>query len=140
MIEIFELNDIDNIAAKIINNYAAKIYCFEGEMGSGKTTLITALANQLKVSDHVSSPTYSLVNEYHYTEGKIYHLDLFRIKNIQELLDIGILDILYNNQYCFIEWPQIVKPLLEEDYIDITLTKYAENSRSIEINLSKIGD
>lgn len=139
MIEIFKLNDIDNIAGKIIKNYAPKIYCFEGEMGSGKTTLIAALADKLKVTDHVSSPTYSLVNEYHYTEGKIYHLDLFRIKNIQELLDIGILDIIYSSQYCFIEWPQLAKPLLEEHYINIILTKTAENSRRIEISQSKIG-
>lgn len=140
MIEIFNLNDIENIAGKIINNYTPKTYCFEGEMGSGKTTLIAALANILKVTDHVSSPTYSLINEYHYPEGKIYHLDLFRIKNIQDLLDIGILDILYSDQYCFIEWPQLAKPLLEQDYIDIVLTKTAENSRRIEISLSKIGD
>ncbi|MEQ1745880.1 MAG: tRNA (adenosine(37)-N6)-threonylcarbamoyltransferase complex ATPase subunit type 1 TsaE [Saprospiraceae bacterium] len=97
-----------------------------GGLGAGKTTLVQAFCRWLGVADTPTSPTFSLVNEYAYrnTAGqhmRLHHLDLYRLKNTEEALDIGIEEILYDRWYCFIEWPQVVEPLLPEDTVKIHL-------------------
>lgn len=97
-----------------------RIFAFYGNMGVGKTTFIKAICQQLGVKDIVSSPTYALVNEYLYpdpstsTPTSIYHLDLYRLKDLEETLAIGIEEYLLSGQYCFIEWPQIIEPLFDQ--------------------------
>ena len=95
-----------------------------GSNGSGKTTLIKELCKILGSQDHFSSPTYSIVNEYVYPGGKLFHFDLYRLKNLNELLDIGFEDYLYSGQYCFIEWPELAKDLINSDYVKIHLNDY----------------
>ncbi len=93
--------------------HSQKIILFKGEMGAGKTTLIKEICRQLGVTDAVSSPTFSLVNEYQTANGQtIYHFDFYRIKNLQEVYDMGYEEYFFSGNYCFIEWPEMIEPLI----------------------------
>ena len=100
----------------------ARILLFRGEMGAGKTTLIKELCRQLGSTDNFSSPTFSIVNEYDSPGGKLFHFDLFRLKNAGELLDIGIDEYLNSGSWCFFEWPDLVQDLVQPPYIRIDLS------------------
>lgn len=105
-----------------------------GELGAGKTAFVKAFCRRLKVSENVSSPTFALVNEYSYFDEKkqaaaIYHLDLYRLTDLDEALNIGIEDYLDNNSYCFIEWPEIIEPLLPTDMVFIKIEVLPDGSR-----------
>ncbi len=108
-----------------------------GEMGAGKTTFVKAFCQYLGVQSLVSSPTFSLVNEYVYVEKGveklIHHLDLYRLKDLEEALDIGIEDYLYDHDYCLIEWPQIIEPLLDADVLKISFEISDNSTRKIVI-------
>lgn len=130
----YSLKELPNIATHIINNVANKTVLFYGEMGIGKTTLIKELLKQLGSDDLVSSPTFSLVNEYwSKKEGKIYHFDFYRIENEEEALDIGIEDYFGNHNWCFIEWPENIKNLLPLNAVEIYLSLNEDGKRSLEI-------
>ena len=132
------INTIDelNAVAKKLLDFAdgKRKMVFYGEIGAGKTTLIQAICALFKVQEQVTSPTFSLINEYSYPdpesgrESYLYHLDLYRLKQIQEALDIGIEDYLYDDHYCFIEWPEIIEPLLSDEVVRIKI-ELADNSR-----------
>jgi tRNA threonylcarbamoyladenosine biosynthesis protein TsaE len=111
-------------AAKSILEFAGdkKIFCFYGELGAGKTTLIKEICKQLGVKDSGSSPTFSLVNEYQ-TElsKKIFHFDLYRLKNETEIYDIGYEDYLFSGNYCFIEWPEKMQHLLPKEILKVKI-------------------
>jgi tRNA threonylcarbamoyladenosine biosynthesis protein TsaE len=109
------------------------IWCFEGEMGAGKTTFIKEICKVLGVEEEITSPTFSLVNEYKTISGKtIYHFDFYRIRSIEEVYDIGYEDYFYSNNICLIEWPSKIEELLEgEDLVTITIHKKSEESRNI---------
>lgn len=90
-----------------------QIWCFYGQMGSGKTTLIKKICELLHVTSRVSSPTFSLVNEYETdTHEIIYHFDFYRIKSVEEIYDIGYEDYFYGNNLCLIEWPELAEHLI----------------------------
>ena len=131
--------------AKSILEFAKdkKIFCFYGELGAGKTTLIKEICKQLGVNDEGSSPTFSLINEYRtpsqpspkgkelyaqtsppsgeIREGVLYHLDLYRLKNESEIFDIGYEDYLFSGNYCFIEWPEKMEHLLPSEIVKIKI-------------------
>ena len=110
------------------------IWCFYGEMGAGKTTLIKAICDQLGVTDSMSSPTFSIVNEYETKSREtIYHFDFFRIRTQQEALDIGIDDYFYSGNYCFVEWPEKVLGLLPEHHVEISIKLVDGNRRVINL-------
>lgn len=132
----FHLENIQEIASVLIAGFKHKIVLFEGEMGAGKTTLIKEICRQLGVAHLANSPTYSIVNEYIGKE-KIYHFDLFRLKNTNEALGFGVEEYLDSGHYCFIEWYEVVKPLLDSNYTLITLKKVDENTRKIIVNGAK---
>lgn len=107
-----------------------------GDLGAGKTTLVQAFCRFLGVEDAPASPTFSLVNEYAYRDAAgntalVHHLDLYRLKNIEEALDIGIEEILYDPWYCFIEWPQVIEPLLPDDAVKIQIDILSETDRRL---------
>ena len=109
------------------------MFAWYAQMGAGKTTLIKEICRQLGSSDHFSSPTYSIVNEYRISEQtKIYHIDLYRLKDVEEALSIGIEDYLYSNYYCFVEWPELVEHLLPEDTVKVTINSDG-NIRNVSI-------
>lgn len=120
-------------AASALLNFAGdeKVFLLEGEMGAGKTTLIKTICRNLGVSDTASSPTYSIVNEYEYPGGKVYHFDFFRIKNEIEAFDIGFEEYLDSGEYCFIEWPEMISNLWPLHYIRIRIDQDDDGSRII---------
>lgn len=111
-----------------------KVFLFEGEMGAGKTTLIKTICHQLGVRDTASSPTYSIVNEYKYQDGKVYHFDFFRIKTENEAFDMGFEEYLDSGEYCFIEWPEMIPNLWPLHYIRIKIHTDEDGSRMISAN------
>src|ERR1700712_1543225 len=120
-ITCISIDALDAVAREIID-FAGniKIWTFNGEMGAGKTTLIKSICKLFGVKDSVSSPTYSLVNEYVYgPTNKIFHFDFYRINSESEALDIGFEDYIYTRQYCFIEWPSKVSSLLPAFILEI---------------------
>ena len=128
-----ELNSITelNSAAKALFNFSgdAKIFVFEGEMGAGKTTFIKTVCEELGVRDVVSSPTFSIVNEYETPDSTVYHFDFYRIKNIREAYDIGYEEYFYSGNICLIEWPERVAELLPENYIRVEITAISPERR-----------
>ena len=104
-------------------------------MGAGKTTLIKSICQQLKVKDEISSPTFSLVNEYHTADGnKVFHFDFYRIKSIEEVYDMGYEDYFYSNQICLIEWPEKIEEILEdEDLYEISIEILNDGHRALHL-------
>jgi tRNA threonylcarbamoyladenosine biosynthesis protein TsaE len=120
------------IASEILSFAAdSRIILFYGEMGAGKTTLIKALCENLGTTEPVTSPTFSIVNEYIGASHKIYHFDFYRLKNQNEALDMGYEEYFYSDAYCFVEWPEKIPGLLPEHYVSITIKVVDENSRQI---------
>jgi len=110
-----------------------RIFLFYGDMGAGKTTLIKSLCTSLDVESTVTSPTFSIVNEYIAKGQKIYHFDFYRLKNQTEALDMGYEEYFYSGAYCFVEWPEKIPDLLPEHYIKIQMNVLPDNSRQIII-------
>ena len=110
-----------------------RIFLFYGEMGAGKTTFIKALCDKLEVTDTVSSPTFSIVNEYAGSKNTIYHFDFYRIKNQTEALDLGYEDYLYSGNYCLIEWPEKIQNLIPEKFVEVKLLETSSTERLIKI-------
>ena len=134
-IQVNGLTELDEAARKILSEAKDEhFFIFEGEMGAGKTTLIKALAKALGVNEVVSSPTFSIVNEYDANGRIIYHFDFYRIKNLQEAFDIGYEEYFYSGNICFIEWPEKVADLLPEHYLKIAIETLNEHSRLLSIS------
>ncbi len=134
MKETYTLTELPKIAKQLIAKAKdTKILLFYAEMGAGKTTLIKEIIKQLGVIDNVSSPTFSLVNEYFSAKnGTIYHFDFYRIEDETEALDIGIDDYFYTNNWCFIEWPQNIDSYLPEDAIVVNIEIIDKITRRIK--------
>jgi len=130
----YTLDDLPVIAKQIIGQAKSKTLLFYGDMGVGKTTLIKELTKQLNVDDVVNSPTFSLVNEYLSGDGQtVYHFDFYRIEDEAEALNMGIEDYLYDDAWCFIEWPDKVKNLLPLNAVVLHLSINEDQSRTISI-------
>ncbi|WP_299060337.1 tRNA (adenosine(37)-N6)-threonylcarbamoyltransferase complex ATPase subunit type 1 TsaE [uncultured Polaribacter sp.] len=130
----YSLDNLSEIATELIKVAAHKTLLFYGEMGAGKTTLIKQICKVLSVEDNISSPTFSLVNEYQTLKGeKVFHFDFYRIIDEEEALDMGIEDYLYNNTWCLIEWPQNVENLLPLDAVEIHLSILENGQRNIQL-------
>jgi len=129
----YSLNEIQKVAKKVIKEVDTDIILLSGEVGAGKTTLIKEILKILRVNDNVNSPTFSIINEY-VTEYKkiIYHIDLYRIKNIDELHSIGFYEYLESNNLCFIEWGDMIEKSIKGDYNKFIIKK-KQNIRTIKI-------
>jgi len=131
---IFELSRIQVVAADICKLVSSKkIVAFFGQMGSGKTTLIKAICDELQVKDVVSSPTFSIINEYQSNAGTIYHLDLYRLNSTMEAVQAGVEDCLYSGNICFVEWPEKALSLFPENTLRIRINTINECTRSVHI-------
>lgn len=110
----------------------ARVYAFEGQMGAGKTTFIKQLCEQMGSTDVVNSPTFAIVNVYDVDRpyrGEVYHFDCYRLKDIREAMDFGAEEYLYSGNYCLIEWPEIIEPLLPDSTVYIKITPQANGDR-----------
>ena len=109
------------------------VFAFYGKMGSGKTTFIKALCEELGVEDVINSPTFAIINEYRSIETSelIYHFDFYRINKISEAQDISVEDYFYSGALCLIEWPEKIEPLLPDDTVHITIEEIEDGSREI---------
>ncbi len=123
--EHFDIEGIGDVANSLLKSFKSKTILFYGEMGVGKTTLIKALVNALGGKVEVTSPTFSIVNEYKVKDDIVYHFDFYRLKDATEALDIGIEDYLYSGHWNFIEWPEKISVFLpkEADILQLKLNK-----------------
>ncbi|SDG87008.1 tRNA threonylcarbamoyladenosine biosynthesis protein TsaE [Pedobacter terrae] len=119
------------VVAKQLSDFAGdqKVFIFEGDMGAGKTTFIKTFCAALGVADVVSSPTYSIVNEYESPNGSVFHFDFYRIKDIREAYDLGYEEYFYGGGICLIEWPERVEELLPENFVKVEINVLDENRR-----------
>ena len=130
-----KINDLYSVAEKILPlSSEYKVILLEGEMGAGKTTFTKELAKAFNISDPISSPTYSLVNEYENQEGKIFfHFDFYRIKNEEEALEIGVEEYLYSGNVCFLEWSSRIPSLIPSKHLVVSIEIKDPNSRNIKV-------
>ena len=133
MERIFSLSAIQSLAREFWSAYPGKkIFCFSGELGAGKTTFIHALCEVKKVADAVSSPTFSIINEYAYPGGTIYHIDLYRIKDEDEAIRAGVEDCLYSGDICLVEWPERARGIFPPGAVQVRMEPVNPSQRKIE--------
>jgi tRNA threonylcarbamoyladenosine biosynthesis protein TsaE len=132
----YSLNEIESIARQILKEAGhSKCLAFFADMGAGKTTVINAICKELGVVDNVSSPTYSIINEYRTKESKlIVHMDWYRLKDEGEALNAGVEDYMYNAYLCLIEWPERAEGLLPENFIKVELKTLGKDQREIIVS------
>ena len=139
-VKIQTLEDIHRAVEKflpLLKDY--RIFAFYGGMGAGKTTFISALCRRLGVSDATGSPSFAIVNEYSLTPSpltpypSIFHFDFYRIKSPGEAYDIGCEDYFYSGSPCFIEWPELIEPLLPEETVRVFVSVNDDQSRTLKI-------
>lgn len=131
---IKSLEDIDGAARTFAANMGdSRVFAFYGSMGAGKTTFIKALCRHMGVDDVITSPTFSIVNEYHRAGGSgiIYHFDFYRIKRLDEVYDMGYEEYFYSGYPCFIEWPELIEDLLPEDAVKVTIGETEGGARTV---------
>ena len=130
----FELDQLNKTSVELKKNINYNIVLISGDMGAGKTTLIKELLLHMSVIDNVSSPTFSIINEYSTSKDEIiYHMDLYRIKDIAELDNIGFFEYLESGRTCLIEWGEMIEELIDSDYNKFTLT-VEDNLRILKKN------
>lgn len=129
----YSLEELSDIAEQVIAHTTNKIISFDGDMGVGKTTLIKQICKQLGVQDGITSPTYSLVNEYEGDEGPIYHFDFYRIEDEEEAYHIGFEEYLESGSWIFIEWPDRVKNILPLDIATVKIVLAEDGKRRITV-------
>jgi len=129
------LEEIPHVAKQFLDEFGHNtVFAFDGEMGAGKTTFISGLLNAMGIQELEGSPTYSLVNVYDSAMfGKIYHFDVYRLKNEEEAYDIGIEEMLYGGGVCFIEWPEKIANLLPDNTIWVYIRNQDDNTRTITV-------
>ena len=128
--KLSELEKASNFVLKNVNHY---IILITGEVGTGKTTLIKEYCKLIGVEETVNSPTYTLINEYQNKRGKIVHMDLYRVKDINEINELGLFEYLENN-IVIIEWPEIILKMIDIKYSMINITFINEKERKLSIN------
>lgn len=129
---------LEQVANQLLKHAAQRrIWLFYGDMGSGKTTLIKTIARHLGVNETMSSPTFSLVNEYTTDQGgAIYHIDLYRLKNEEELADIGLEEYMDSGAYCFIEWPDKLGRLAPAGSMQVSISYTDADHRAIAYHIA----
>ena len=134
---IFNLEQIRDAAKKLLAAVPGqKVFALHGEMGAGKTTFIYALCEVMGVSDVVTSPTFSIINQYRMVSGEtVYHMDLYRIKDGNEAVNAGMEDCLYSGNTCLVEWPERAPGIFPAETLHLTISSVDANTRKLQINL-----
>lgn len=133
----FNFDEIDVVAKKFLEATSGyKVFAFSGELGAGKTTFITALCKELKVTETITSPTYSIIQEYKTNDNKtIFHIDLYRLKSTREALEAGIEDCLLSNEICMVEWPEKAPDIFPVNTIYSEIEIFSSEKRKMIIKL-----
>ena len=135
-ITVNNLNELTSAAKGLMENFPdERVFAFYGKMGAGKTTFIKSICEFMGIKDPVTSPTFSIVNEYNTSKGVVYHFDFYRIRNQEEAFDIGFDEYLYSGNYCFIEWPEKIDMLLPERFVNVKIEEVSSNVRSINVSV-----
>ena len=135
-IKIEKLDNIREAAKQFIANIGdSTVFAFYGNMGAGKTTFVKAVCEELGVDDVITSPTFSIVNEYRseQTGELIYHFDFYRVKKIEEVYDMGFEDYFYSGALCFIEWPELCEEVLPDNTVKVSINEEPDGSRTITL-------
>jgi tRNA threonylcarbamoyladenosine biosynthesis protein TsaE len=136
--KVKHLDDLEEVAASLLANFpSSRIFLFFGEMGAGKTTFIKTLCAKLGVKEKVSSPTFSIVNEYESINGAVYHFDFYRLKEQSEALDMGFEEYLDAANYCLIEWPEKIGNLWPPEYVKVDISVLNNDERLISAHSVK---
>jgi tRNA threonylcarbamoyladenosine biosynthesis protein TsaE len=131
----YNLSELSDVAREILSQSKSKILLFYGEMGAGKTTLIKEICSLLDIEDKISSPTFSLVNEYMSRQGEsVYHFDFYRIEDEEEAMDIGFEEYIDSDKWCLIEWPQNIENLLPLKSSAIQIQILENGNRALTIS------
>jgi len=129
---IYKLSEIEKASNFVLKNVNRDIILITGEVGTGKTTLIKEYCKLIGVKEIVNSPTYTLINEYQNKSGKIVHMDLYRVEDINEINELGLFEYLENN-IVIIEWPEIILKMIDIKYSLINITFINEKERNLSI-------
>ena len=135
-IKIENLDKIREAAREFIANIGdSTVFAFYGKMGAGKTTFVKAVCEELGGDDVITSPTFSIVNEYRSekTGELIYHFDFYRVKKIEEVYDMGFEDYFYSGALCFIEWPELCEEVMPDDTVKVSIQEEPDGSRTITL-------
>ena len=132
----FQLQDIEAVAGQFWELFPLPtVFAFHGDMGAGKTTFIHALCTVKGVTDTVGSPTFSIINEYRYSGGKIFHIDLYRLKDEEEAIRAGVEDVLYSGEICLVEWPDRAPGIFPPETAEVWLEVIDPDTRKINFKL-----
>lgn len=136
MESIYSFNEIETIAEKFINKMNGyKVFAFHGNLGAGKTTFIQSICKLLGVTGNVSSPTFSIINQYLTNDNKrIYHIDLYRVKDDEEAINAGVEEYIYSDDICFIEWPERVT-FLPSSTVNVYIETISQYERKLIVKL-----
>ena len=131
------VDDLKKAAEQFLEQFKdERVFAFYGKMGAGKTTFIKVLCRALGSTDPITSPTFALVNEYTTSDmERIFHFDFYRIKTLEEAMDIGFDDYIYSGKYCFMEWPELVETLLPERLVKVEIDVLPSSIREINANI-----
>lgn len=130
---LFELREISAVAARLLPLIRGKVVALHGDMGAGKTTLVHALGEVMGIHEVVSSPTFSIINEYGWEGGPVFHIDLYRLKDEEEAIQAGVEDCLYSGATCLVEWPDRAPGLLPPDTLHLYLEVVNTQARKLRI-------
>jgi tRNA threonylcarbamoyladenosine biosynthesis protein TsaE len=138
MVMQISVNGLNAFATAFWKRYSgAAVVLFHGSLGAGKTTIISALCSAKGVQDAVSSPTFSIINEYAYPEHgvlkKLYHIDLYRLRSEEEVVQAGVEDCVYSGALCFVEWPEKAPHLFDENALHVVLEPLSETERRVVV-------
>lgn len=131
-----EKNETVSVLDLLKDHEPHRVFAFDGQMGAGKTTFIKKLCEEMGTLDVVNSPTFAIVNVYDVErpyKGEVYHFDCYRLKDIREAMDFGAEEYLYSGNYCFIEWPEMIEPLLPEDTVWVKIEPQENGDRLLTI-------
>ena len=131
------LDDWKHVAADVISkidNEKKTVLALKGDLGAGKTTFVKVLMKELGSEELVNSPTFSIINEYVSDRGTVYHMDLYRLNSIQELMDIGFEEYIASGSLCVIEWPEVARTIIEDICILMEINIIDEQDRSVKIS------
>jgi len=130
----YQLSEIDSVAAMVLSKIQSNLLLFKGDMGVGKTTLIKALIKQLGSQETAVSPTFSIVNEYRTIDHKrIYHFDLYRLEDPEEVFQLGFEEYLSEGDWIFIEWPELITAFLPKERSNIEIKEQNDQDRTLEL-------